>query len=75
MNTPRHPVYWPKMKIRGAKRKYLAKLRIERRIWTRGFIVQTEEHGLFKMQFEVNPLGNYSIQLKYYSDGFGRSVR
>lgn len=73
---PRNPVNWPKMKIRGAKRKYLANLRQQSIVWARAFIDgRVTVDGGYETKFRLDPRGDFILKMTTTRDGFGRAVR
>ena len=80
----RHPVLWPRMKIRGAYRKWLAAQRIET-VYIIPHAVSTVDTNsrvvagmpvatTFRAASEGTP-GAVRLELRTWRDGFGRSVK
>jgi len=82
--TPRHPVLWPRMKIRGAYRKWLAAQRIET-VYIMHHAIPTVENNsevvagmpiatTFHAGVEGTP-GAMRLELRTWRDGFGRPAK
>lgn len=72
MRYPRHPLYWPKMKIRGARRKRLAAHRTQSIVFMRVRFIDAGD-GVY--HFLADPNGTHMIEAKQpWRDGFGRAV-
>lgn len=71
----RHPLFWPRMKIRGAYRKWLAAQRIEHKlILPHAQMTQEKEGGTYKTTFTAGTEGGHYLVVSYWVDGFGRRV-
>lgn len=77
-NKPRTPVHWPRMKIRGARRKWKTSLRTTQVFRMYAVLdTHTEASGLHSYTFKATRKetpGARLIETKHTQDGWGRSV-
>jgi hypothetical protein len=69
MGHPRTPVYFPKMKVRGARNKWkMIKFKVNYRVRAFPYL---QLDGSYR--FDIHPEGTHIIVASYYRDGWGRS--
>lgn len=76
-SRPRTPVYWPKMKIRGWRRRFKANQRIQRTVmmWATPTKLKGDGSGHYSYKFVADPMGEYIVEMKLpLVDGFGRRI-